>query len=78
VIRSLRTRLFLGLAALLVVTCVGAGFWALDWSFDVDAGLGRQLSLNVILKCQCAHLQQYRVLKFDGLRGSDDNHKRHS
>jgi hypothetical protein len=47
VIRSLRTRLFLGLAALLVVTCVGAGFWALDWSFDEAVELQDAILLQV-------------------------------
>jgi two-component system OmpR family sensor kinase len=32
--KSLGTRLFCGLAALLIATCVGAGTWAFNWSFD--------------------------------------------
>jgi two-component system OmpR family sensor kinase len=34
VMKSLRTRLFCGLAALLITSCVGAGIWAFNWSFD--------------------------------------------
>jgi two-component system, OmpR family, sensor kinase len=47
VIRSLRTRLFFGLAALLVVTCVSAGVWAFNWSFDEAIELQDAILLQV-------------------------------
>lgn len=32
--KSLRARLFCGLAVLIIASCVGAGVWAFSWSFD--------------------------------------------
>jgi two-component system OmpR family sensor kinase len=44
---SLRTRLFCGLAALLIASCVGAGIWAFNWSFDEAIELQDAILLQI-------------------------------
>jgi two-component system, OmpR family, sensor kinase len=45
--RSLRTRLFCGLAVLIVASCVGAGVWAFSWSFDEAIELQDAILLQI-------------------------------
>jgi hypothetical protein len=48
--KSLRTRLFCGLAVLIIASCVGAGVWAFSWSFDEAMLL--QSGMTFELNCQ--------------------------
>ena len=45
--KSLRTRLFCGLVALLIACCVGAGIWAFRWSFDEAIELQDAILLQI-------------------------------
>jgi len=45
--KSLRTRLFCGLAVLIIASCVGAGVWAFSWSFDEAIELQDAILLQI-------------------------------